>query len=344
MNMGKQMKTQQRHLVILMLAALLGLGSQAMAYTLTIDRSGSSGTVKYKKSSSSTWTTCSSYPTTISNVANGTSYDVRVDPITGYDLSRWARIVNGQETELTYFHERTFTVNSDYNLKVFFAAAWEGDLENGVTYTVTSAGSSSSDLSFKVTASNTSSPFHNKTYYYIKQLNVKNGVTATIQLQNQYTVRLRGTIRAYSGGTLRIKEVGANRTLQRFFFNGNMIKGDTGSPLDLGNSSTAYRLILFSGAEFKNRQDNTMWDARGWNVGGYGRLVGSHRGIGRCIEANGNLTMNYVTIQGVYNDGSMPNGPDGTSIGYKIGGGMYCVNTSATTYSMSMSNVTIQGC
>ena len=316
----------------------------AMAYTLTISTgSSTAGGFQYKLSSSTTWSQVYTTTQTISNVANNTTYVVRAVPNTGYDISRWTE-GGTSGTIVSYYHDYTFSVTSDMHLYANWAAAWEGNLESA-TYTLTSTGEPG-DLRFLVTCSNTSSPYHNKTYFYIKSLNVPNGTTAIIHLENSQAVRLKGTIRAYNGGTLRIREIGANRTLQRFFFNGNMIKGDLGSTLDLGNANNTYRLILFSGAEFKNKQNSNMWDARGWNVSdGYGRLVGTHRGIGRCIEANGDLTMNYVTIQGVYNDGSNPLLPHSdTQIGYKIGGAVYCVGNSATPFMMSISNVTIQGC
>ena len=271
-------------------------------------------------------------------IGKGATCVLTADANDGYTFTNW-REVNSSGTIVSYYAIYRFNVTQSINHYASFTTVWEGTLENGVTYTLTTP---NTDQSFKVTCSNTSSPYHNKTYQYFGDLVVPANANVNIVLNNSKTIRVKRTFVVQSNGKLTLTAAnGADRTLQRFYFNGTMFRAtEAGASLTFGNASSNNRVIIDGGANFKNKQDNTMWDARGWNLAdGHGRLIGSHRGVGRMIQCNGNLIMNKVTLQGSFNDGTNPD-----NIGYRIGSAIHCQNTSSTAYVFAFKDVIIQGC
>ena len=262
----------------------------------------------------------------------------------GYGLYAW-KLTNTDGDIQTYFPDFRFTVSANRTYFADFASVWEGDLIGGATYTITSPNSDNNH--FKVTCSNTSSPHHNKTYAYIGALNVPESKSVTITLNNAKPMLQKKTITVQKSGTLTIKPTGANRTIQRHWFNGSMIKAITeGSKVVVGDGGSYY-VILYSGANFKNKTNTSEWDARGWNrPDGSGQLMSDQRGIGVILQTACNLTLNKVYLRGAYNDGSNPrlNGSNDTP-GYKIAGAILA-NSSAwdTKFTMTMTDVTIEGC
>ena len=268
-------------------------------------------------------------------------------PQSGYDIANW-KLNNSSGEIQSYMADYRFTVSANKTFYADFTTAWTGELAAG-TYTLTSPDPDNSHK-FTITCSNTSSAYHNKTYSYAGSLSIAAGKSVTIVLDNDASIYMKRTITVGENATLTIKPKTKDRQMQRHWFNGTMFDATaTGSKLVIGDGGSYY-VNLFGGANFKNETNSSEWDARGWDLPTsnslhYGKLVSEHKGVGLILRAACNLTMNKARLRGAYNDGSNPrlNGTT-TSMGYKIGGAILANSPGDTKYTMSLTDVVIEGC
>ena len=282
-------------------------------------------------------------------VGVGASCVLTAEPKSNCSFAWYKRSSASTDPVLCYFPEYSFTVTGDTPHYVAGYTAWEGDLENGVTYTLTTDNPDANN-DFKVTCSNTSSPYHNQIYRTLGAINVPENATCTIILNNSKSVNQKKTVTVGKNATLNIKpQTGAQRLFYRLWFHGTMFDATAeGSTLKIGDASASHEIIIWGGTRFNNKENNNLWDARGYDLpDGYGFINTSQyenpRGVGTIIRSNGNLVLNKVRIRGAFNDGSAPK-VNGEAYP-KTGGAIYLSsNGNDSPYELTLNNVIIEGC
>lgn len=332
------MKTTKQHLIIFMtlVVCLLGIAGEVLATSCTL-KAGTGGQVRYRVKSSASgasYGTWSGYAASHTiNTTNGYTVQIQSSVSNGYTWSKWTGYTTGLSS--TTAQNPTFSMANGFSGKTITASFTEnsltiGSLVNNLTYTLTTVTSANgSGNVFKVTCSNTSSEFHNKTYCYINHIDTGTSDTGTetIQFNNTATILVKGYIRVQSANATLKLQNGNNSivTLKKHGREGNFIYSSAGKLQILGNSSKGAPFIIDGGAVFP-----TAGDARSLYVEEAGGFT-NHGGDGVLIYATGGaLVMKNTILQNNYHFG-------GAS-------GINAYNTADTYPEFNLENVTIQGC
>ena len=222
------MKTQQRHIFILMTLFLMSHAMSALAAnrTFTVRAHNSDrGEVAYRINGGSLSTWAASHSVTAADGASITVYARCKSGNTSYEFSHWSvsiasASVEGTSSIVTY-HNYTFQVSSDYASKTVTAyfTGWGGELRAGSTYYLTNT----TGNSFKVTSA-TDSNFNGKEYDNIGLLTLTSGGSSKIVFNTSAIVFVTGQIKVtngllamelgdgYSGGHSTLKRHNRNTT------------------------------------------------------------------------------------------------------------------------------------